>query len=261
MPIFLLSEKLIFPSARLAREDGLLAIGGDLGPERLLLAYRSGIFPWFTAGEPILWWSPDPRLVLQPADLRLSRSLRRTLNRDLYRVTADRAFERVIRECAVVRLEKGEPTWIVEEMVGAYCRLHQDGYGHSIEVWQDRRLVGGLYGVSLGRCFFGESMFSRARDASKVGLVALTRFLAERGFEMIDCQVTTAHLLALGAREVPRDRFLSALQKALAAPTLRGPWWLESGPRTVPGEPSRRQGPLPREARPIPATQRRKTPP
>lgn len=226
MPIFLLSEMLIFPAPRLAREDGLLAIGGDLSPQRLLLAYRSGIFPWFSAGEPILWWSPDPRLVLYPGELRLSRSLRRTLRRGLYRVTADRAFERVIRECAVVRLEKGEPTWIVEEMVAAYCRLHQEGYGHSIEVWQDRRLVGGLYGVSLGRCFFGESMFSRARDASKTGLVALTGFLVSHGFAMIDCQVTTAHMLALGAREVPRDRFLSDLQKALVAPTLRGPWGL-----------------------------------
>ena len=228
MPVFLLSEKLIFPSPRLARRDGLLAVGGDLRPERLLLAYRMGIFPWFTAGEPILWWSPDPRLVLYPGELRLSRSLRRSIWRGVYRVTADRAFERVIRECAVVRLEKGEPTWIVEEMATAYCRLHQDGYGHSIEVWQKRRLVGGLYGVSLGGCFFGESMFSRARDASKVGLVALVDFLRKHRFTIIDCQVTTAHLLSLGAREVPRDRFLSDLQKALAAPTLRGPWRLEA---------------------------------
>lgn len=228
MPVFLLSEKLIFPSPRLARRDGLLAVGGDLRSERLLLAYRMGIFPWFTAGEPILWWSPDPRLVLYPGELRLSRSLRRSIRRGVYRVTADRAFERIIRECAVVRLEKGEPTWIVEEMATAYCRLHQDGYGHSIEVWQKRRLVGGLYGVSLGGCFFGESMFSRARDASKVGLVALVDFLRKHRFTIIDCQVTTAHLLSLGAREVPRDRFLSDLQKALAAPTLRGPWRLEA---------------------------------
>lgn len=230
MPVFLLSEKLIFPPPRLARRDGLLAIGGDLRPERLLLAYRMGIFPWFTAGEPILWWSPDPRLVLYPGELRLSRSLRRSLKRGSYRVTADRAFERVIRECAVVRLEKGEPTWILEEMAAAYCRLHQEGYGHSIEVWQERRLVGGLYGVALGGCFFGESMFSRARDASKVALVALVGFLIDHGFAMIDCQVTTAHLISLGAREVPRDRFLSALQKALRAPTLRGPWRLEAPP-------------------------------
>jgi leucyl/phenylalanyl-tRNA--protein transferase len=230
MPVFLLSEKLIFPPPRLARPDGLLAIGGDLRPERLLLAYRMGIFPWFTAGEPILWWSPDPRLVLYPGELRLSRSLRRSLKRGSYRVTADRAFERVIRECAVVRLEKGEPTWILEEMAAAYCRLHQDGYGHSIEVWQKRRLVGGLYGVALGGCFFGESMFSRARDASKVALVALVGFLIDHGFAMIDCQVTTAHLISLGAREVPRDRFLSALQRALRAPTLRGPWHLEAPP-------------------------------
>ena len=230
MPVFLLSEKLIFPPPRLARPDGLLAIGGDLRPERLLLAYRMGIFPWFTAGEPILWWSPDPRLVLYPGELRLSRSLRRSLKRGSYRVTADRAFERVIRECAVVRLEKGEPTWILEEMAAAYCRLHQDGYGHSIEVWQERRLVGGLYGVALGGCFFGESMFSRARDASKVALVALVGFLIDHGFAMIDCQVTTAHLISLGAREVPRDRFLSALQRALRAPTLRGPWHVEAPP-------------------------------
>jgi leucyl/phenylalanyl-tRNA--protein transferase len=230
MPVFLLSEKLIFPPPRLARRDGLLAIGGDLRPERLLLAYRMGIFPWFTAGEPILWWSPDPRLVLYPGELRLSRSLRRSLKRGSYRVTADRAFERVIRECAVVRLEKGEPTWILEEMAIAYCRLHQDGYGHSIEVWQERRLVGGLYGVALGGCFFGESMFSRARDASKVALVALVGFLIDHGFAMIDCQVTTAHLISLGAREVPRDRVLSALQRALRAPTLRGPWHLQVRP-------------------------------
>lgn len=229
MPIYLLNDKLIFPSPRLAREDGLLAIGGDLSPERLLLAYRMGIFPWFTEGEPILWWSPDPRLVLYPGELRVSRSLRRTIKRGIYRVTADRSFERVIRECAVVRLEKGEPTWIVEEMVAAYARLHRAGYGHSVEVWQDRRLVGGLYGVSLGRCFFGESMFSRERDASKVGLAALVGFLSQQDFEMIDCQVTTAHLLRLGAREVPRGRFLTELRKALAAPTFRGAWHFGAG--------------------------------
>ena len=169
MPIFALSEEVVFPPPRLATREGLLAIGGDLSAERLLRAYRQGIFPWYSDDEPILWWSPDPRLVLYPREFHLSRSLERTIRRGDFSVTMDRAFERVIRECGRVRRETGEGTWIVAEMVEAYCGLHRAGFAHSVEVWQADDLAGGLYGVSLGRCFFGESMFTRVSNASKVG--------------------------------------------------------------------------------------------
>jgi leucyl/phenylalanyl-tRNA--protein transferase len=224
MPVFLLSEKIAFPSPYLASAEGLLAVGGDLRTERLLLAYRLGIFPWFSEEEPILWWSPDPRLVLFPEELHVSRSLSRVIRRGRYRVTADQAFSRVIRECARVRLEKEEGTWIGEEMIRAYEQLHTDGYAHSVESWQGGRLVGGLYGVSLGGCFFGESMFSRRSDASKVALVSLVSHLQVQGFDLVDCQVTTEHLKRFGAREIPRAGFLKRLARSLAQPTRRGPW-------------------------------------
>jgi leucyl/phenylalanyl-tRNA---protein transferase len=215
MAIFRLTKNLRFPPPEYADPDGLLAIGGDLAPERLLLAYRMGIFPWYADDTPILWWSPDPRLVLFPAELRVSRSLRRVIAKGAYTVTIDRAFRAVIEQCAALRRENQEGTWIVPEMEQAYCRLHTLGYAHSVECWNDGNLAGGLYGVALGRVFFGESMFSRQTDASKVALVHLVNTLRSKGYEMIDCQVTTRHLQSLGAREIPRREFLKRLGGAL----------------------------------------------
>ncbi|MCP4689962.1 MAG: leucyl/phenylalanyl-tRNA--protein transferase [Desulfobacterales bacterium] len=224
MPIFLLSEKIIFPPAYLANEDGILAVGGDLTEERLLLAYGNGIFPWFSEGEPLLWWSPDPRLVLYPHEIKVSRSLKKTLRKDVFRITMDEAFVRVITECAEVRLEAGEGTWIVDDMIEAYIRLHESGFAHSVEAWKDGELAGGLYGVSLGKCFFGESMFTRVSNASKAAFATLVRQLADLSFKLIDCQVNTDHLIRFGAKEIPRTRFLAELKDALGHPTLRGRW-------------------------------------
>jgi leucyl/phenylalanyl-tRNA--protein transferase len=224
MPVYQLSDDLIFPSPYLASREGLLAIGGDLSPKRLLLAYGNGIFPWYSEGEPILWWSPDPRLVLYPAELKVSRSLKKVLKQDIFEVTLDRAFQDVIAECARVRLENHEGTWIVDDMVQAYCRLHESGFAHSIEAWHDNRLAGGLYGVSLGKCFFGESMFTRITNASKVALVALVEHLQQLNFDFIDCQITTAHLTRFGAREISRSNYLDELAEALKAATLKGKW-------------------------------------
>jgi leucyl/phenylalanyl-tRNA--protein transferase len=214
----------------------LLAIGGDLSAHRLLRAYRQGIFPWYSDDEPILWWSPDPRLVLYPNEFHRSRSLEKIIRRGDFSVTMDRAFERVIRECSRLRRETGEGTWIVAEMVEAYCGLHRAGFAHSVEVWQAEDLAGGLYGVSLGRCFFGESMFTRVSNASKVGLAALVGFLKEGGFGLIDCQVTTGHLQRMGAREIPRKVYLKELERLLQAPTIEGCWEMpEDGLTTVHG--------------------------
>ncbi len=211
-------------------------MGGDLSEKRLLLAYRMGIFPWYSDQEPILWWSPDPRLVLYPDEFRISRSLRKTIRKELFQVTLDRSFSRVITECARIRTEHGERTWIVDEMIRAYCRLHQSGFAHSVEAWQNGRLAGGLYGVSLGKCFFGESMFSQISNASKVAFVALVQILKRRSFRMIDCQVATAHLISFGAREIPRDEYLKQLGQFLESPTLRGNWsGLLSGEKPAPG--------------------------
>ncbi len=216
MPVFRLTEALIFPSPSLAEPDGLLAVGGDLAPERLLLAYRQGIFPWYSEETPILWWSPDPRLVLFPLELKVSQSLRRTLKKGIFEVTVDRAFREVIELCGEMRKEQGEGTWITPEMVEAYSRLHDMGYAHSVESWFDGTLAGGLYGVALGRIFFGESMFSRRSDASKVALVYLARVVERLGFAMIDCQTSTPHLKRMGAREIPRTEFLRILARAVS---------------------------------------------
>jgi leucyl/phenylalanyl-tRNA---protein transferase len=227
VPIYRLGRAVAFPDPARAEPDGLLAVGGDLSPERLVAAYARGIFPWFDEQSPILWWSPDPRLVLEPAGLHVSRSLARTIRRGTYRVTADAAFERVIRRCA----EKGRPgqrgTWITEDMVEAYCELHRLGFAHSFEAWEDDALAGGLYGVSLGAAFFGESMFADAPDASKVAFARAVEWLRARGVALVDCQVRTEHLVSLGARELPRDTFLARVAAALEAPTLRGRWNLE----------------------------------
>ncbi len=224
MPVFRLTNDLIFPPTYLAEPDGLLAVGGDLSAERLLLAYRLGIFPWYSEESPILWWSPNPRLILLPEELKLSRSLQRVLRRGLFEVTFDRAFLEVITQCGQVRRKSGEGTWIVPEMVDAYFRLHRLGYAHSVESWHEGELVGGLYGVAMGRAFFGESMFARVTDASKVAFVHLVELLRSLSFELIDCQVTTKHLQQFGAREIPRVQFLSRLAKALKGEWERGPW-------------------------------------
>ncbi|MGC9195255.1 MAG: leucyl/phenylalanyl-tRNA--protein transferase [Syntrophobacteraceae bacterium] len=210
MPVYRLSDELIFPHPSLADPSGLLAVGGDLSPQRLLLAYAHGIFPWYSQQDPILWWSPDPRLILLPGELKISRSLLRTLKKKVFSATVDAAFGKVIRACAKTR----EETWITGEMIEAYEKLHEMGFAHSVETYFEGRLVGGLYGVALGRAFCGESMFSLVSDASKVALVALVEYLSERGCQLIDCQVPTDHLKSLGAKEIPRKEFLDLLKAA-----------------------------------------------
>ena len=225
MPVYqLLPEVSLFPPTEEAEDDGLLAVGGDLTKERLLAAYSKGIFPWYEAGQPILWWSPDPRLVLIPEELKISRSLRKVLHKQQLEIRFDSAFQQVIKACADVRIQQGEGTWIIPEMQQAYTELHQEGFAHSVESWLDGELVGGLYGISLGQCFFGESMFSTRNDSSKVALVALVEFSKQVGIKMIDCQMTTAHLLSLGAREIKRKVFLKNLKIHIEEPTLKGSW-------------------------------------
>ena len=214
-----------FPPVESATPDGLLAVGGDLSSERLLTAYRHGIFPWYNPGQPILWWSPDPRAVLYPDKLKISRSLRQTLKRGQLRVTFDTCFREVMLACAAPRAQYPVGgTWISDDMVEAYARLHAMGYAHSIETWHENRLVGGLYGVALGGVFFGESMFARATDASKVALVALVSKLREWGFVLIDCQIPSAHLTSLGAEEIARSAFLTELERALKLSGQAGHW-------------------------------------
>ncbi|HKJ99175.1 MAG TPA: leucyl/phenylalanyl-tRNA--protein transferase [Desulfotignum sp.] len=224
MPLFRLSDQMEFPPAWLARSDGLLCIGGDLSCERLLLAYQNGIFPWFSENEPILWWSPDPRLVLFPSQIKISRSLRKKIRKNIFQITLDQAFEPTIRACAKPRKRGQEGTWLVEEMVDAYIALHKMGYAHSVETWYQGDLVGGLYGISMGGSFFGESMFSRKSDASKVALAALARLLHSHGFDFIDCQVTTGHLCQMGAVEIPRQRFLDILHRSILRKTDPDIW-------------------------------------
>jgi leucyl/phenylalanyl-tRNA--protein transferase len=228
MPVYALSDELLFPSPRLASREGLLAIGGDLSEERLLLAYSLGIFPWYSQGEPILWWSPDPRLVLYPGDFHASRSLKRVIRRGDFALTLDRAFREVITACRRVHRRGQRGTWILPEMIEAYCRLHASGFAHSVEAWQDGRLAGGLYGISIGRCFFGESMFSRSANASKAALAKLVDLMTALDFRFIDCQMRTEHLLRLGAREIPRARYLDELARALEAPTVVGRWTIRA---------------------------------
>jgi len=224
MAIFRLTGQVAFPPVHFAEEDGLLAVGGDLRPERLLAAYEAGIFPWYSEGQPILWWSPDPRLVLFPGEFHRSRSLRKTIRRGTFELRFDTAFEEVITGCAEAPRSYGEGTWITHQMKRAYKRLHELGYAHSIECWHEGVLAGGVYGLSLGSCFFGESMFTRVTDASKVALSAMARLCEAWGFEFIDCQVTNDHLLSLGAREISREDFLKRLHRNLEHPTRRGSW-------------------------------------
>lgn len=229
MTVFALPAQPVFPDPSLADQDGLLAVGGDLSPQRLLMAYGRGIFPWYSENAPILWWSPDPRLILEPSRVHVPRRLERILRQGAFRFTLDTAFERVIAGCAQTPRRGACGTWIVPEMLAAYCRLHELGFAHSIEVWFGATLVGGLYGVALGGAFFGESMFYNEPDASKAGFVTLIRALDRAGFILFDCQQTTAHMLRFGGFEVPRDEFLSRLEQALELPSPRGPWSLRDG--------------------------------
>ncbi len=227
MPVFRLIDAPIFPDPDFAEPDGLLAIGGDLSPARLIMAYTQGIFPWFSGGDPILWWSPTPRLVLFPDEFHLPKRLRRTIAAGTFTVTADTAFATVIAACATSsgRLEQG--TWITAEMQQAYCRLHELGFAHSIECWQDDQLAGGLYGVCLDQIFFGESMFTKVTDASKVALAVLVRQAAHLNLAMIDCQMTTEHLLRFGTRELPRDMFQAQLNAHISSCLPQKKWLLQ----------------------------------
>jgi leucyl/phenylalanyl-tRNA--protein transferase len=223
MPIFALNEQIIFPPVNLAERSGILAVGGDLSPERLIEAYRRGIFPWYSEGDPIIWWSPDPRFVLFPAETYISKTMRQVLRRKVFEVSFDRDFRAVMRGCQGPRKrEKG--TWITEEMMEAYIRLHESGIAHSIETWQNGELTGGLYGISLGRCFFGESMFTRVSNASKAAFITLSMRLRELGFVIIDCQVYTSHLESLGARHITRDEYIAILEEGLMYETIQGSW-------------------------------------
>lgn len=220
----MLGDEPCFPDPALAEPDGLLAVGGDLGIERLVCAYAQGIFPWYGPDTPILWWSPDPRPLIEPAHVHVSRSLRRQLNRGEFQVTFDQEFEAVIGACARSPRPQGEGTWLVWDMIEAYCELHEHGLAHSVEAWKDGRLVGGLYGVALGRAFFGESMFHKESGASKTAFVTLCRVLARWGFDFVDCQQVTPHMTALGAVPTPRREFLSRLRAAIDHPTRKGSW-------------------------------------
>ena len=215
-----------FPPVEQALRDpnGLLCAGADLSPQRLLAAYRNGIFPWFSPGEPILWWSPDPRMVLVPSEFKISRSLQRTLRAGTYQIQLDSNFPAVMRFCAQTPRNGQVGTWITAEIQEAYGKLHKLGFAHSVETWMNGKLVGGLYGLAIGKMFYGESMFSHATDASKLALAHLTRFLTEQGFGLIDCQMNTPHLASLGAREIPRSEFITQLLALTAVLPLNGRW-------------------------------------
>ncbi len=215
---------MVFPSPRYASTEGLLAYGGDLSPNRLLTAYRKGIFPWFNADDPILWWSPDPRLILYPNQFKMHKSFRRVLRNGGFSVKFDHAFEEVIRLCGTVSRGNQKGTWLTTEMQEAYAALHEMGFAHSIEVYFEEELVGGLYGIAMGKAFFGESMFSLKDNASKVAFKALSDVLGLRGYDFIDCQVVNEHLVRLGATVISRDSFLDALEESLTKPSDLGSW-------------------------------------
>jgi leucyl/phenylalanyl-tRNA--protein transferase len=229
VPVFLLTDELVFPDPREAEPDGLLAIGGDLRAERLLLAYAHGIFPWNLEDQPLLWWSPSPRAVLRPDEVHVPRSLKKAIRRAPFRITVDMAFERVIRACGRTRRPGQENTWITPELTRAFVELHRGGLAHSVEAWDGGKLVGGLYGLALGGVFCGESMFARADDASKIGFVALARQLARWGFTTIDCQVATPHLRSLGGTDIDLEPFLARLAAGTRAPGRLGPWTFDPG--------------------------------
>ncbi|HLL56237.1 MAG TPA: leucyl/phenylalanyl-tRNA--protein transferase [Myxococcaceae bacterium] len=225
MPIFLLNEdEEAFPPQALTDPSGILAVGGDLSPRRLLNAYARGIFPWYSDGQPILWHCPNPRFVLEPTRLHVPKSLRKTLRRGTFELRFDTAFADVISHCADARRPGQRGTWITDDMREAYIELHRLGFAHSAESWSEGKLVGGLYGVSLGSVFFGESMFALAPDASKAAFIVLVEHLVGWGFTLIDCQQETEHLARFGAEAWPRERFLEALEQGLQHPTRRGSW-------------------------------------
>ncbi|KPK50002.1 MAG: leucyl/phenylalanyl-tRNA--protein transferase [Thiotrichales bacterium SG8_50] len=220
-----------FPPVDLASPEGLLAVGGDLRSERLLAAYRAGVFPWYNQGQPILWWSPDPRAILFLDNLKISRSLAKTLRKEKFQVTLDTCFRDVVQACSGERPQQETPgTWIHPEMIEAYCDLHQKGYAHSVECWDNETLVGGLYGVSLGGGFFGESMFSYVSDASKVALVYLVRQLKRWDFDFVDAQISSDHMSRMGAEEVRRSEFIATLNRSLNKPTRQGRWHFDNDP-------------------------------
>ena len=224
MPIYQLTDDYEFPHPEGA-EDGIVAIGGDLNPERLVMAYLQGIFPWYNPNEPIIWWSPDPRFVLFPEELKVSKSMKQLFKKQLYKVTFDQQFSTVIRNCANLRYENREDTWLNNEMIESYTTLHNMGIAHSVEVWNNQNeLVGGLYGLAMGKCFFGESMFFTQANASKYGFIALVQKLIEQDYELIDCQVHSAHLESLGATLIPRDIFLSLLDTYIEEEVNVGLW-------------------------------------
>lgn len=227
MPVFQLTKDIIFPRPSLAEENGLLAVGGDLSPGRLISAYRLGIFPWYSEGDPILWWFTSPRFVIYPAKFRVPKRLARYIKKSLYRVTMDCAFDQVIEACAAVRTLQGEETWITEEMKVAYSTLHDLGYAHSVECWQDDELIGGLYGVALDRVFFGESMFTIMPNGSKIALASLVKHLTQRQFKLIDCQMTTDHLLQYGAREISGRDFRRHLKEYISTLSPDGNWYYD----------------------------------
>jgi len=224
MPVYKLPEEIVFPHAQLAEKDGLLAIGGDLSEERLLTAYANGIFPWYSEDSPILWWSPDPRLVLFPENFKRSKSLRRTVEKGVFEVRFDSDFENVIRNCSLAKRSEQEGSWITDEMLEAYTKLHKLGFAHSVETFLHGKLVGGLYGVSIGKAFFGESMFHHQTDASKVALWYLVEKLIGWGFDFIDAQQETSHLKSLGAEVVKRKKFLTLLEIAVQKEGVVGSW-------------------------------------
>jgi leucyl/phenylalanyl-tRNA--protein transferase len=224
MPVFLLNEELVFPNPEDANVDGLLAIGGDLRPDRLLLAYEMGLFPWYSPPDPVLWWCPDPRCVLYCKEVKISKSMRNVINRKQFAITYDEAFVEVMKGCRDTPRNGQDGTWISNEVIESYRYLHRLGVAHSVEAWYEGRLVGGLYGLSIGKMFFGESMFSAMSNASKAAFIHLAQALDTLGFELIDCQIYNDHLGTLGARHIPRSTFLSTLAAALQHDTLRGNW-------------------------------------
>lgn len=224
MPVFQLIDKCIFPPPELAHTSGLLAIGGDLSSERLLNAYRNGIFPWFSEDEPIMWWSPDPRMVLYTEEFKRSKNLKRLVNKNKFKVTVDNSFADVIKSCSNLPRLNQHGTWITNDMIEAYIKLHSQGYAHSVEVWENEDLVGGLYGISLGRCFFGESMFHKVTDASKVALWHLVDLLITLGINLIDVQQETNHLRSMGAKTIIRKDFIHLLRSLMQFDDLKGNW-------------------------------------
>jgi len=209
--VVILDKEIVFPNVETANPDGIIAIGGDLSSERLMLAYKSGIFPWYNEGEPIIWYSPDPRMVLYPENLRISKSMRSVLRNKKFRITFNQNFEEVISNCKIINRKDQPGTWITDEMQKAYIELHKIGIAKSVEVWQDDELVGGLYGIDLGHIFCGESMFSKVSNASKVAFIFLTKKCEKEKYKLIDCQVYNDHLASLGAEEIPRRKFIKTL--------------------------------------------------